>query len=313
MHDPVASESKTAVFAALVGNLIIALLKLGAGLLARSAAMLAEAAHSFSDVGNQLLLMLGLSRSRSGPTPKHPFGTGKSSYFWPFLVAVLLFGVAGAYSVLEGIEKIRHPHALGDIRLSLAVLGVAFVIEGATLWVALRGARRVARRQGLTRMRDFLRDNRDATLLTVIVEDGLALVGLPIAAASLLLSQATGNPVWDGVGSLVIGLLLMGFALFLGSEVRLLLIGRGLSEHDVAAVERVVCDDPDVEALVAVQSMYLGSDAVLLGVDVEFRDELDLMATERAVQRIEQALRAAIPALRFVFIEPRAATNLLGT
>ncbi len=300
-----ASESKVSVIAALIGNLIIALLKLATGLAAGSAAMLAEAAHSFSDVGNQVLLMVGLARSASQPTDDYPFGRGKSAYFWPFLVAVLLFGVAGAYSVFEGIEKVLHPHAVGDITLSLAVLAAAFVIEAIVLAIAIRNARSRAQEQGISTIGQFLEENRDATLLTVIVEDTLALVGLPIAAGSLVLAKATGNPVWDGVGSLVIGGLLMGFALFLAWEVRHLLIGRGLAERDRAVVHRVLEEDPAVDRVHRVQSMYLGSDDVLLGVEVDLADGLDVAATEDAVERLEAALQEALPVLRFVYIEPR--------
>lgn len=300
-----ASGSKLAVLAALVGNFLIAVLKLVSGLAAGSSAMLSEAAHSFSDVGNQILLLVGLSRAGTEPTTRYPFGRGKSAYFWPFLVAVLLFGVAGAYSVFEGVTKILHPHPLGDIRLSLAVLGAAFLIESVSLGVALREGRKAAEEQGVTSLGQFLRENRDATLLTVIVEDGLALAGLPIAAASMGLAVWTGNPVWDGIGSLVIGALLMGFALFLAWEIKGLLIGRGLDEADRQTVHEVLDGDPAVEAVHLVQSMYLGHEDVLLGVEVDLREDPGGEDAEAVVDRLEEALRDALPLLRFVYIEPR--------
>ncbi len=301
----VASESKVAVIAALIANGVIAVLKLVAGLAAGSSSMLSEAAHSFSDTGNQVLLLIGLTRSGSQPTPRYPFGRGKSAYFWPFMVAVLLFGVAGTYSFIEGIDKIRHPHAIGDITLSLGVLGAAFVIEAISLAIAGREAKKAADRQGIGSVRQFLKENRDATLLTVLVEDGLALVGLPIAAAALGLSVWTGNPIWDGIGSLVIGSLLMGFAGFLAWEVRELLIGKGLSERDLETVHRVLREHHAVDATGAVQSMYLGHQDVLLGVEVDLAEGLDASDAEAAVRRIETALRDALPVLRFVYVEPR--------
>lgn len=308
-----ASGSLISVVAALLANLAIAILKLVTGLLAGSSTMLAEAAHSFSDVGNQVLLLLGLKRADVEPTPQHPFGRGKSAYFWPFMVAVLLFGVAGTYSLIEGIEKVRHPHALGDIRLSLGVLAVAFVIEAVALTVALRQARSAADAQGVRSLRGFLRENRDATLLTIIVEDSLALVGLPIAAGSLLLSAWTGDPVWDGVGSIVIGTMLMGFSLFLGWEVQGLLLGRGLSRDDRATVRRIVEEDPAVEAVHRIQSMYLGHEAVLLGLEVDLRDDLDDPTAEAVIPRIETAVKEALPVLRYVYVEPRDAGDDVAT
>jgi cation diffusion facilitator family transporter len=197
------SKSRIAVLAALFGNLTIAIVKLIAGFVASSAAMFAEAAHSFSDVGNQFLLLLGIKKSTRPPDERYPYGTGKSAYFWPFLVAILLFGVAGVYSLLEGIAKVNHPEPLGDIRLALAVLAFGFVVEAGTLWIALRQASRAAKARGIRTVREFLAENRDATLLTVIVEDTLALVALPLAALALLLTRWTGNPVWDGWGSVL--------------------------------------------------------------------------------------------------------------
>lgn len=302
-----ASGSRLAVVAALVGNLIIALLKLATGLAASSSAMLAEAAHSFSDVGNQVLLLVGLQRSQVGPSQTYPFGQGKAAYFWPFLVAVLLFGAAGSYSLIEGIEKVRHPHPIGDPTLALAVLAIAFVIEAIVLTVAVRKAQEQSRAQGITTVRQFLEDNRDATLLTVIVEDTLALVGLPIAAGALVLSHVTGNAVWDGVGSLLVGVLLMGFALFLAWEVRHLLVGRGLSQRDLARVHRVLEEHPAVDAVGTVQSMYLGAEDVLLGADVDLIPGIHGEEAEVVVADIEAALREELAVLRFVYLEPRDA------
>ncbi|MBI2077370.1 MAG: cation transporter [Euryarchaeota archaeon] len=299
-----AGGGKLAVIAALLGNLLIAVLKLVAGLIANSAALLAEAAHSFSDVGNQVLLLIGLSRSKRPPTERNPFGGGKAAYFWPFLVAVLLFGFAGAYSLLEGIEKALHPHELEDIRLGLGVLGASFAIEVVSLSVASREARKDARARGITSVRDFFQENRDATLLTVLVEDSLALVGLPVAAAALLLAKYTGNPVWDGIGSIVIGLLLMGFAFFLGWEVKDLLIGRGLSQRDSLKVKRIFEADASVETLLQFRTMYVGPHAAMMGAEFSFRKTVRSEDVEGSLARLESLLREAVPVLKFVYLEP---------
>jgi cation diffusion facilitator family transporter len=298
-------ESRLTVLAALAGNLLIALLKLAAGILSGSAAMLAEAAHSFSDTGNQLLLLLGIRGASRPPTPDHPFGTGKAAYFWPFLVAILLFGVAGAYSAFEGIAKLGDPHPIGDPRLSLGILAASFAIETGSLFVALRQARRDARAAGIRSVRQFLEENRDATLLTILVEDSLALVGLVVAAAAIGLSAATGSGLWDALGSLAIGLILMGFAFFLANEVRALLLGRGLGRRDLEAIHRILEAEPSVGSVVSLQSMYLGPQSVLLGIEVKVADARapDIPQT---LARLERELRSAVPVLKYVFLEPQA-------
>lgn len=308
-----AGGSRVAVVAALLGNLLIALLKLGAGLLSRSAAMLAEAAHSFSDVGNQILLMVGLSRARKPATEDHPYGTGKAAYFWPFLVAILLFGVAGGYSLVEGVEKFFHPHDLGNPRIALAVLGVSFLIEVVSLTVALRQAARDARARGVASVREFLQENRDATLLTVVVEDTLALASLPLAAAALVASEATGDARWDALGSVVIGFLLMGFAAFLGWEVQSLLLGRGLTRRDREKVRRIVEAEKAFARLANFQSMYVGPDVVLLGVEVQPQPGLSAAEMSAAILRTEKALIGSIPALKYVYLEPTHPEGAPGT
>ena len=301
----VAGESKVAVVAALVANLLIAIMKLVAGFVSGSASMFAEAAHSFSDVGNQVLLLIGIAQAKGPASEKHPYGTAKNAYFWPFIVAILLFGVAGGYSVFEGIEKVRHPHEVDDTRLAFGVLGVAFLIEVVSLWIAAREAMKEAKARGIGSVGEFLRENRDATLITVLVEDGLALVGLPIAAGALGLALLTGNPVWDGVGSLVIGAMLMGFAVFLATQIRRLLVGIGLSPRDVARVRAVVQGDPAVESILSLQSMYLGPRVVLLGVEVDVKDELGAAQVEASLHALEARLIEELPALKYVYLMPR--------
>lgn len=300
-----AGESKVAVVAALVANLLIAIMKLVAGFVSSSASMFAEAAHSFSDVGNQILLLVDIASAKGPASEKHPYGTAKNAYFWPFIVAILLFGVAGGYSVFEGIEKVRHPHEVGDTRLAFGVLGVAFLIEVVSMWIAVRAAMKEAKARGIGGLREFLRENRDATLITVLVEDGLALVGLPIAAGFLGLALATGNPVWDGVGSLVIGVMLMGFAFFLATQIRRLLIGIGLSPRDTQRVRDLVQKDPAVESLLSVQSMYLGPHVVLLGMEVDVKDHLGAAEVEAAMHDLEARLIREMPALKYVYLMPR--------
>lgn len=301
-----ASEKPIAVIAALIGNLLIALAKLAAGILGGSSAMLAEAAHSFSDVGNQILLLVGIRRAHRPASARHPFGTAKSQYFWPMLVAVLLFGVAGGYSLFEGIEKLRHPHPLHNITLSLSILGIAFVIESVTIGVALRQAIVQARADGAASVREWLDENRDATLLTVIVEDGLALASLPVAAAAIALTRFTGDPMWDGIGSVLIGAMLMGFALFLGTQIRAMLIGLGLKQDDVDRIHRVVADDALATGILSMQSMHLGPRTALMGAEIVLVPGLDLPTIDTTLRRLEAAMVREVPALKHVYLEPHA-------
>lgn len=300
-----AHESRLAVLAALGANLLIAVMKLVAALISGSSAMLAEAAHSFSDCGNQLLLLVGQRAAQRPASPEHPFGTAQSTYFWSFMVAVLLFGVAGGYSLFEGVEKLRHPEPVGDIRLSLAVLAGAFALEAGSLVVALRETRKAARARGIRSTREFLEDNRDASLLVVLTEDALALVGLPIAAVALLLTWWTGQTFWDGAASVLIGLLLMGFAAFLANQVRRLLLGRGLSDRDLAKVREVLAAEPAILRVWSLQSMHLGPDVVLLGAEMDVDDALPAGEVETMLARVEAELKSRVPALRYVFLEPR--------
>ncbi|HUR69404.1 MAG TPA: cation diffusion facilitator family transporter [Candidatus Thermoplasmatota archaeon] len=308
-----AGGSKIAVFAALVGNLLIAALKLVAGLISQSAAMLAEAAHSFSDVGNQVLLLIGLKRANRPPSARHPYGTGKDAYFWPFMVSILLFGVAGAYSVFEGIEKIAHAdeHELGDVRLSLAILALSFVIEAVSITFGVREAKKSANASGVATLREFLAENRDASLLTVLVEDGLALIALPIAAAAIIATELTHNALWDGLGSLGIGLILMGFAVFLASTVHALLVGTGLSKRDLAKVHGVLAQEPAIERILSMQSMYLGPHAVLIGIEMDIRDDIPASDVEKLVVDVEKRLVDALPVLRYVYLVPRNSSKVL--
>lgn len=299
-----AGGSRFAVFAALLANLAIAVLKLAAGLFSRSAAMLAEAAHSFSDVGNQILLLVGIRAAQKPPSPEHPFGTGKAAYFWPFMVAILLFGFAGLYSLSEGIEKLRDPHELHDIRLALGVLGVSFLIESVSLTLALRSARESAHARGVASIRQFLEENRDASLITVIVEDILALVSLPIAGLALLLARYAHEPRWDAVGSLAIGALLMAFAGFLGWEIKRLLVGRGLSRRDHETVFRILRAEFGEKSVTKVESVYFGPDTVLLAASVALDPRISMADSINALAGAERKLIEALPALRFVYLEP---------
>lgn len=309
-----AGSSKVAVIAALVANFLIAILKLAAGLVTGSASMLAEAAHSFSDTGNQILLLIGLKRATRGPSVRHQFGYAKEAFFWPFMVAILLFTVAGAYSFYEGYHKVQHPEELRDPVWAFAVLGIAIVIETGSIYIAFREAVKSARAAGIDTVPQFLEENKDASLLTILVEDGLALAGLVLAALFLGIAVLTGNPVWDGIGSLTIGVLLMGFAAFLAVEVKSLLIGEAMSRREETRLRELLGRRRDVTGVVTVRSMHLGPQDVLLALELDFPDDLSAGELEaRVIPSLEADILREFPHVKYLFIESVATPAAHGT
>jgi cation diffusion facilitator family transporter len=300
----VAEESKTAVAAALAGNGALAVLKGIAALSTGSAAMLAETFHSLADTGNQVLLFLGMRRARRAPDRRHPFGYGKDVYFWAFVVSVMLFTLGGAFSIWEGVRHYLHPVEREGAVWAWAVLGGAFVFEAGSLGVALRSLERV--REGRPILA-FLREARDPTLPTVVLEDSAALVSIGLAGAGIGLSQLTGNATWDAGASAAIGVILIAVAVFLARETHSLLIGERATPAVEAAIREAAGRDPAVAGLASLHTMHLGPESVLVALRVHFRPDLDAEAIAAAVRRIEQAV-ARVPGLattrQLTLVEP---------
>src|SRR6266850_64501 len=269
-----ASESKTAVVAALSGNAALALLKGATAAMTGSAAMLAETFHSLADTGNQILLFVGMRLSQRPPDRAHPFGYGMNTYFWAFVVSAMLFTLAGA-----------------------------FVFEAMSLGVALHSVHTERRGQPLLR---FLREARDPTLPTVLLEDSAAMLSIVVAAAGLALAQLTGEPRWDAAASATIGLILIAVATFLAYENYSLLLGEPATAEQEAEIRTRLAADPAVRDVVSLHTMHLGPNAVLVSARVWFRPELTARQIEEAVLRLEDAARAALPGTRrrMILIEP---------
>jgi len=300
----IAAESKTAVVAALLGNAALAILKGIATAVTGSAAMLAETFHSIADTGNQALLMLGMRLSRRPPDALHPFGHGRDVYFWAFVVAMMLFSVGGAFSLWEAVGKLRHPTAHGSFLMGYAVLGVAFVFEAMSLGVALHSLRKEMRARSVWR---YFRQTRDPTLTTVVLEDTAAMASIVIAAGGLALSQATGVSAWDAAASGLIGLVLIGVAIFLAFENYSLLIGEAAAPEVQARLREVVEADPAVARLVGLHTVHLGPDSIVVVAETAFRD-LRGDAIAEAVQRLEARIADALKGRtspRLIVVEPR--------
>jgi cation diffusion facilitator family transporter len=304
-----AAESRTAVIAALLGNAALAVLKGVAAAFTGSAALLAETFHSIADTGNQALLMLGMRLGGAPPDRRHPFGHGNNVYFWAFVVAMMLFSLGGAFAIWEAVRRFLHPVAHAGGVWGWAVLGGAFAFESVSLGVALHSLRAAkGRRSALA----YFRDTRDPTLITVVMEDSAALVSILVAAGGLGLSQLTGDAVWDGVASLVIGLLLVGVAIVLAVESYSLLLGERAPADVEARIRRAVESHPAVARIAALDTLHVGPEFVLVGLAVVFRDG---MAAERlisAVREVEGRARQALQGTgrrEAIFVEPRAAED----
>lgn len=302
----VSEESKSAVLAAMGANFAIAAGKLVAGVLTGSAAMLAEAGHSIADTVNQVFLLVGINLSAAEPDAKHPFGYGKEAFFWSFLAAIFIFVAGAAFSVFEGLRTLlqedSHERSGTELAIAFGVLGMAFLFESVSFVVAVRGLMAGARRRGWSILR-YIRHSPDLTIKTVFYEDGAALTGLTLAAAGLFLSEATGSEVWDGVASLGIGLVLTAVAFILGLQARNLLIGASANSQTLAGINATLATFPEVERVVRILTMQLGSHTVLVSGELQVSPNLTLEEAEILLERIDARLEAEVSEVSDTFWE----------
>ena len=298
------SSEKRTIYAALAGNIAIAVMKFIAAAVSGSSAMMAEAFHSSTDTANQLMLLVGHARARRPPDEDHPFGHGKELYFWAFMVAVSIFFVGGSLSVYEGVHKMMRPEGINGFPFwPLIVLGGAFLIEGASLSVAVREARGIRREFGGAGYIDIAVHSKNPTVIVILFEDSAALLGLLIAAAGILASYYTGNPFYDAAASVLIGLLLVAVAVFLAGETKKLLIGESASPRVRRRMKEVITALPEVRICGGILTMHLGPEEILANIDIEFIDGLSTDEVEQAIDKVEEAIRKALPAVRKIYIE----------
>lgn len=291
--------SRTVVYAALAGNLAIAVTKFGAALYTGSSAMLTEAIHSLVDSVDQGLLLYGLHRAARPPDESHPFGHGLELYFWSFVVALLIFTLGGVVAIYEGVEKILHPEPIDQAWVNFTVIGASFAFEGCSFWI---GWREMRRRFADTGMWAALRRSKDPSTFTVILEDGAALTGLAIALAGVGASAWFGAARADGVASLAIGVLLIAVALVLARETRSLLTGESASPALLRRAGEVIRADPRVSAVRELRSLQLGTDVVLLAVIVEPSGDLTPGERLEMATRLRDQLRAELPVLAHCYV-----------
>jgi cation diffusion facilitator family transporter len=305
-----AAESKKAVVAAIIGNLVIAVIKFVAGALTGSSAMISEGIHSVVDTGNGGLLYHGLNRGARPADEHHPFGHGMEVYFWSLIVAVSIFGIGGGMSIYEGITHIQHPAPLESPVIAYVVLALAAFFESTSFtvaWRAFRGTRR-----GRTTIA-AIHHGKDPSLFTVLFEDTAALMGLAVAFCGVFLSHQLAAPWLDGAASIVIGGILVVAALWLASESRSLLVGEAADPEMVAGIRRIVLADPAVTGLGAVLTMHLGPEDVLLNIEVRFTSGLPAEEIHEAVHRMERSIDRAYPEVTRIFIEVEALGGRTGS
>ena len=291
-----------AIIAAFLANMGIAVAKFAAWLISGSASMLAEAIHSVADSGNQLLLLLGGRKAKRAADREHPFGYGRERYVYAFVVAIILFSVGGLFSVYEGINKLQHPHEVTNVWIPLTVLAIAIVLESFSLRTAVQESNKV-REPGQSWV-SFVRHSKAPELPVVLLEDIAALLGLILALFGVGLTAITGNPVWDAIGTLAIGLLLILVAITLCIETKSLLVGEGAGDNDHPRIVAAIDEGDEVEKLIHMKTLYLGPDEMLVAAKVALSSDKLVRDAAHDIDDIEARIRAAVPAARVIYIEP---------
>ena len=288
-------KSKKAVLAALLANFGIAVFKLVAALLSGSSSMLAECYHSVSDTFNQILLLYGLKKSQKAPDEHHRFGYGKEQFFWSFMVAIILFGVAGTLSIREGYHKYLNPEPIHRIGLAYLAIAVAFIFESYALSIAVKNIKKEIKAEQHKNIIEAIKHSKDPVTLTVLFEDSLAISGLLIAAVAITLTHFTGILIIDAIASILIGALLMVFAVFLAFETKKLLVGEAVTPMKRKRILKALDSFGEVKEIISLKTMHLSSDEVLVTLELNYRDDLIVDELEELNDRIEKKIKEIIP------------------
>ncbi len=297
------SENRKTILFAFAANLFIAVAKLAGGILTGSRALLAEAAHSTADCLNQVFLLVSLSLGKRHPDETHPFGHGKERFFWALMAAVMIFVGGAIFSIVQGVLVLRSGHAEHDLRAGFVVLAIALVAESLALGRAVRQMRRQARGAGKP-VAGYVRESRDPTVKVVLAEDSAAVAGVLVALAGLTLVSVTHQAVWDGLASIVIGLILAFVAYAIGSDAKRMLIGEAASADDRQAIERALGAHPAVLSVSELLTMQVGPEDILVAARLELDDDLSTPSVEHVMDDLQRDVRRAVPAVQQVFIDP---------
>ena len=294
------ADSLKSILFALVANFLIALAKTGGAIFTGSSSMLAEAIHSYADCANQALLLWGMREGKRRPNSDHPLGHGKAIYFWSFIVALMLFSMGGMFSIYEGFHKLESREPILNAWVAMGILAFGIAAESVSLWGCLREVNKDRGRQGLWR---WFRTSRQSELLVVFAEDIAALGGLTLALGFIALAHATGNPVWDALGSICIGVLLVLVAVLVGVQVKSLLIGQSVEARVLKRMREHLAGHDEIESIYNLLTQQLGRD-VMVAIKAKMRPTASAHALVESINRVEQSFRAAFPEVRWLFFEP---------
>lgn len=295
------NSSKTVVLYAMAANVAVAAVKYVVAFMTKSAAMMAEAVHSSADSLNQLLLLIGIKKGRRAPDDKHPFGFAGESYFWSFIVAIILFTLGSVYAIYEGIHKIQNPAPLKNVHYIVIVLVVAFLLESVAFFKALSA---VNRERGSSSIFRFLKKTKKSEIVVIFLEDLGAMIGLVVALACVVVQHYTGIEWLDGAASVVIGVILGLIAIFIGAEVKSLLIGEAADKKTIEEITDIISREAGIEQLIHIRSLQLGPDDVLLTVKAEFNHRLNAVEISNIINCMEKEIRDRFSEIKKIFIEP---------
>ncbi len=298
-----ASGSKTAIIAALIGNTLVSITKFIAASLTGSSAMFSEGIHSLIDTGNQGLLLYGIKRSQKPADEDFPFGHGKEIYFWSFVVAILIFAVGAGVSLYEGIHHIIHPEPIKNAMINYIVLSLALVFEGFVFFIALKEFNKVRGKMGYL---EAVKRGKDPSLFVVLFEDFAASLGLIVAFLGVYLSQSTGILEFDGIASVIIGLILGGTAIWLAIETKGLLIGESANKKTIAGIKEIAAARPEIHHVNEVLTMHMGPEFILLNISATFEDDAKADDIEVAIEQLSIQIKMAHPEVKRIFIEAEA-------
>jgi cation diffusion facilitator family transporter len=295
-----AGSSKKVIYAALAGNSLIAVTKFVAAALTGSSAMFSEGIHSVVDTGNQVLLLHGLRRARNPPSEHFPFGHGKEIYFWSFAVAILIFAVGSGVSLYEGIIHTIHPSPVGNPHVNYIVLGLALLFEGIAWFFALTEFSKTKGKWGYI---EAVQRGKDPTMFVVLFEDSAALLGIVVAFLGILLTDLTGILIFDGIASIIIGLILGGTAVWLAYETKGLLIGESANKMVIEGIREIILKYDGIDNLNEVLTMHMGPDFVLVNISIDFRDNIPAGVLEEMIARMDTQIKESFPSVKRVFVE----------
>lgn len=301
-----ASGSKKVIIAALIGNGLISVTKFIASFITGSSAMLSEGIHSVVDTGNQLLLLLGLKRAKLPASPSFPFGHGKEIYFWSFVVAIMIFGVGAGISIYEGIHSLSDPHPLENVYINYIVLGLAMIFEAGAWYFAWK---EFNKSRGDLGYFEAVRKEKDPTTFVVLFEDSAAMLGLIVAFLGILLGQLTGNLLFDGIASIVIGIILAGTAAWLAYETKGLLIGESADRDVITGIKAIVKSYQQVADVNETLTLHMGPEYILVNISIDFKNTLDAQIIEQTIEKLAKEIKTSYPRVKRVFIEAEEITK----